>query len=415
MAIIEYVLNRLIKKGTLSIVRTDGSTLEFGGGPGSEVTMRLHDKNLLSKLAQDFTLHLGEAYMDGRFTIDPPCNLYDLMELFAVNYHEAPIMPWDFISELISPITRHIQQTNSRASSRRNVAHHYDISADFFKLILDKDMQYSCAYFKDPSNDLDTAQLDKRRLIASKLLLKPGMKVLDIGCGYGGLAIYLAKTFGVEVTGITLSEEQFAVAKARARQEGLSHKVNFRIQDYREEKGQYDRIVSVGMFEHVGPQHYREFFKRMKSLLTKDGVALLHYIGRMDIPGEGDNWILKYIFPGGYVPAFSEVMPKIEKSGLWVTDIEILRMHYAYTLMAWRANFERNRDIILKMYDERFCRMWEYFLIGAEFQFRYGRMVIFQLQITRDLDAVPLTRDYMFEAQKATEKTITPPVPLEVH
>jgi len=408
-----------MKKGLLRIVRADGKVLEFGGEPGPEVTMRLHDKNLLSKLAQDFTLHLGEGYMDGRITIDQPRNLYDLMELFAINYHEAPIMPWDFISEMISPITRYIQQTNSMASSRRNVAHHYDISAKFFKLILDTDMQYSCAYFKDPNNDLDTAQADKRCLIGAKLLLRPGMKVLDIGCGYGGLALYLAKNYGVEVTGITLSEEQFAVAKDRARQEGLNHQVNFRICDYREEKSQYDRIVSVGMFEHVGPHHYREFFKRMKALLTKDGVALLHYIGRMDIPGEGDNWILKYIFPGGYVPAFSEVMPSIEKAGLWATDIEILRMHYAYTLMGWRANFEKNRDTILKMYDERFCRMWEYFLIGAELQFRYGRMVIFQVQLTRDLDAVPLTRDYIFEGQNIVGgEILTAPspnaIPLEV-
>lgn len=400
MAIIEYFLKRLIRKGNLRLIGANNSVLDLGGkAPGPDVVVKFHDRSLLSKLAQDFTLHLGEAYMDGRLTIEKG-TLYDLLELFAMNYADSPLMPWDFFAELLLPVERLMQQQNSLTSSRKNVAHHYDLSADFFSLILDRDLQYSCAYFAQPANDLDQAQLDKKRLIASKLLLKEGMRVLDIGCGFGGMAIYLAKTYGVHVTGITLSKEQHQVAVARAKQEGLEHLLSFQLKDYREETTQYDRIVSVGMFEHVGVEHYKKFFAQIKSLLKNDGVALLHSIGRMDVPGTSDNWMLKYIFPGGYAPALSEVIPFVEKAGLWATDIELLRMQYAKTLMAWRSNFDRNREKVRQMYDERFCRMWDFFLIGAEMDFRFGRMIVFQIQIAKDIDAVPLTRSYMWQEQQ---------------
>jgi cyclopropane-fatty-acyl-phospholipid synthase len=395
-AVVEFFLKRMIRKGHLRITAPGMSMIEIKGDEGGpDVALRLHDKALLFKLVQDFTLHLGEAYMDGRATVDHG-TLYDLLELFAMNYHAAPIMPWDVVADALSPIERILAPQNSIASSRRNVAHHYDLSADFFKLFLDRDMQYSCAYFTEPTNDLDTAQLDKKRLIAAKLLLKKGMHVLDIGCGFGGMAIYLAKTFDVEVTGITLSTEQHKIAVERARQENVQDRVHFELQDYRNTQGSFDRIVSVGMFEHVGLEHYREFFTQMKSLLKPDGVALLHSIGRLDVPGTPDNWVNKYIFPGGYAPALSEVLPFVEKTGLYVTDVELLRLHYAATLASWRANFDAQRDAVRKMYDERFCRMWEFFLVGAEMDFRYGRMAVFQMQLAKDIQTVPLTRDYIF-------------------
>jgi cyclopropane-fatty-acyl-phospholipid synthase len=397
MAIIEFFLKRLIRRGHLRIINADGSVLELGsGGAGPDVTVRFHDKGLLFKLAQDFTLHLGEAYMDERITFEHG-TIYDFLELFAINYHDAPKMPWEVTGELLSPLLRRIQR-NSLNASRKNVAHHYDLSASFFKMFLDSDMQYSCGYFTDPENDIETAQFDKKRLIASKLLLKEGMQVLDIGCGFGGLALYLAKNFGVQVTGITLSEEQYKIAVERARADGLSHLVKFAIRDYREESGSYDRIVSIGMFEHVGLDHYGEFFSQIKALLKEDGVALLHSIGRPDGPGTSDSWMVKYIFPGGYAPALSEVLPVVEKLGLWATDIEILRLHYVYTLRRWRANFERQREIVKQMYDERFCRMWEFYLIGGEMDFRYLGTMVFQMQLAKNIDAVPITRDYMFKA-----------------
>lgn len=341
--------------------------------------------------------------MDERLTMKQG-TLYDLLELFAINYHDAPAMPWEVVGEAFTPVTRFIQR-NSIATSRKNVAHHYDLSPNLFKLFLDSDMQYSCGYFTDPENDLETAQFDKKRVIASKLLLKPGHKVLEIGCGFGGLALYLAKNFGVEVTAITLSEEQYKIAVERAQKEGLSKRVSFHLRDYREETGSYDRVVSIAMFEAVGLQHYREFFAQVKALLKQDGVALLHSIGRMDGPGPNDNWMEKYIFPGGYAPAMSEVLPTIEKLGLWTTDIEILRLHYVYTLRRWRANFERHRETVKQMYDERFCRMWEFYLMGAEMDFLHLSTMVFQIQLAKDVNAVPLTRDYMFKEMLNTMDT----------
>jgi cyclopropane-fatty-acyl-phospholipid synthase len=402
MPIVEFVLKRLIRKGSLQIIGANGSIQEFGGNAdGPQVTVKFHDPALLFKLAQDFTLHLGEAYMDGRLTIEKG-TLYDLLELFAINYHDAPAMPWEVAGGVFDPIWR-LFKPNDPKNALKNVAHHYDISPDLFKLFLDPDLQYSCGYFTKAENTLAEAQYDKKRLIASKLLLKPGMRVFEIGCGYGGLAIYLAKNYGVEVTAITLSQEQLKIAVERAKQEGVDHLCKFRLQDYREEKGTYDRVVSIAMFEAVGLAHFPEFFGQVKALLKDDGVAFLHSIGRMDGPGTSDSFLLKYIFPGGYAPALSEVLPVIEKSGLWATDIEILRMHYARTLECWRQNFDRNREKAAQMYDERFCRMWEFYLTGAEMDFRYLSTMIFHIQMCKDINAVPLTREYMvkeFDKQK---------------
>ena len=344
---------------------------------------------------------VGEAYMDGTLTIEEG-DLYDLVELLVRNDElmMADTPTWRFIAAL-ARLTRRLHQYNPIARSRRNVAHHYDLSDELYDLFLDRDRQYSCAYFLTPDDDIETAQLNKRRHIAAKLLLRPGMKVLDIGSGWGGLALYLASECGVDVTGLTLSTEQLKVAQRRAAQLGLSDRVRFHLRDYREEHGQYDRIVSVGMFEHVGVGQYPAFFDQVKMLLKPEGVALLHSIGRMDGPGATNPWLRKYIFPGGYSPAISEVLPVIERARLWVTDIEVLRLHYAETLRAWRSRFLQHRDRVLKLYDERFCRMWEMYLVGSEMAFRYGNHLVMQIQMAKTVETVPLTRDYMFEWERA--------------
>jgi len=393
------VFEKLIRRGHLRIIDSHNKIRDFGEkGAKPSATVRLHDKFLFYKLPLNFSLYFGEAYMDGGITVEDG-TIYDVIEVFAMNYHDMPPLPHKKLFSFILPMARFIQQHNPVGKAKQNVAHHYDLSDKLYRLFLDPDMQYSCAYYTDPNNSLEQAQLDKKRHLAAKLQLKPGMKVLDIGSGWGGLAIYLAKTFGVEVTGVTLSEEQIKIANRRVKDEGLEGKVKFFLKDYRELNESFDRIVSVGMFEHVGVHYYTEFFDKVKQLLTPTGIALIHSIGRMDGPGATAAWIRKYIFPGGYAPALSEVLPVIEKSGMWATDIEILRLHYAETLKAWRENFNKHRTEIAQIYDERFCRMWEFYLIGAEMDFRYMYMMNFQLQICKDIRAVPLQRDYIYETE----------------
>ncbi|MFL5267858.1 MAG: class I SAM-dependent methyltransferase [Stellaceae bacterium] len=368
----------------------------FSGSPGPNVTIRLHDRSLHWKLALRPRLYFGEALMDGTLTIEDG-SLYNLIDLLAVN---TEALPEGLLGRILngSPGTlRRVHQYNPVRRARRNAAHHYDLSDQFYELFLDRDRQYSCAYFRYGTDDLEKAQLDKKTHLAAKLLIRPGQRVLDIGSGWGGLALYLARECGADVTGLTLSAEQHKVATRRAAAAGLSDRVRFHLRDYREETGQYDRIVSVGMFEHVGVNHYGAFFAKLKSLLAPSGVALLHSIGRKDGPGSTNPWIRKYIFPGGYIPALSEVLPVVEKLRLWVTDIEVLRLHYAETLRAWRSRFERNRDRVREIYDERFCRMWELYLVGSEIGFRRQDLMVFQLQLAKAVDAVPLTRDYIFE------------------
>jgi cyclopropane-fatty-acyl-phospholipid synthase len=275
------------------------------------------------------------------------------------------------------------------------VAFHYDLNRELFELFLDRDLQYSCAYFTCKDQSLEDAQANKKKRVAAKLLLKPGMRVLDIGSGFGGLALYLARTWNVEVVGLTLSEEQWRVAQDRARAAGLDNKVSFKLLDYREESGRYDRIVSIGMFEHVGQSHYDEFFAKLRELMKDDGVCLLHTIGRMAPPGSTSPWVIKYIFPGGYVPSLSEAFAAIERAGLWVTDVEILRLHYAETLMHWHRRFQENRDKVRSLYDERFCRMWEFYLQLCEVAYRRLNWMVFQTQIAKCVDSVPLTRSYL--------------------
>jgi len=401
------LLSHVIRIGRLELIDAAGRHYVFSGTPDlsanrpedRSVTIRLHDPALHWKLVVNPRLHVPEAYMDGALTIEEG-GIYDLLELLARN--EALLADnrlWRLMVHA-QQITRRLHQYNPIGRSRANVAHHYDLSDRLYELFLDRDRQYSCAYFLSSDDDIDTAQLNKRRHIAAKLLIRPGMKVLDIGSGWGGLALHLASECGADVTGLTLSTEQLKVAQRRAAQAGLSDRVRFQLRDYREERGQYDRIVSVGMFEHVGVGQYPAFFGQVSALLKPDGIALLHSIGRSDGPGATNPWIRKYIFPGGYSPAISEVVPVIENARLWITDIEVLRLHYAETLKAWRGRFLQQCDEALKLYDERFCRMWETYLVGSEIAFRHGGHLVMQIQMAKAVDTVPLTRDYMFDWER---------------
>ena len=393
------MLSGVIRTGRLTIIDAGGNRHVLEGGPGPSATIRLSDPSLHWKLVLRPRLYVPEAYMDGTLTIEEG-SLYDFLELLVSNdtAHPNELMR---LGRAAAQLVRRMYQLNPVWRARRNVAHHYDLSDQLYELFLDRDRQYSCAYFRAPEDDLDSAQENKKRHIGAKLLLRPGQKVLDIGSGWGGLALYLAGQCDVDVTGLTLSEEQLKVAQRRAAAAGLADRVRFRLRDYREETGTYDRIVSVGMFEHVGLNHYPAFFAKLKALLAPDGVELLHSIGRMDGPGMTNPWLRKYIFPGGYSPALSEVVPVVERARLWIADIEILRLHYAQTLRQWRRRFEQNRDRIRALYDERFCRMWETYLVGSELAFRHAGHLVFQMQLAKSIDAVPLTRDYMFDWERA--------------
>jgi cyclopropane-fatty-acyl-phospholipid synthase len=393
------VFERLLTIGRLCVIDAQGRSHVFAGAPGPSVRVRLHDRAIAWQLLLRPRLYLPEAFVDGRLTIEEG-TLYELVDLLIANLEALPRGLLSSVLDGSVVWLRRLHQINLAGRARRNVEHHYDLSDQLYELFLDRDRQYSCAYFRTPDVDIDTAQLDKKRHIAAKLLLRPGQRVLDIGSGWGGLALFLAGECGVDVTGLTLSVEQHAVATRRAAAAGLSDRVRFHLRDYRAEDGRYDRIVSVGMFEHVGVNHYRTFFSKLHQLLDTDGVALLHAIGRMDGPGSTNPWIRKYIFPGGYAPALSEVVPVVEQLRLWITDIEILRLHYAETLRAWRRRFEANRDRVRAIYDERFCRMWEMYLVGSEMGFRRQGMMVFQMQLAKSVAAVPLTRDYMVDWER---------------
>ena len=396
------MLDRLIVSGSLTYIDPKGRTHRFGGPPIEgvrPVTIRLHDASLDWRLALQPLMSVGEAYMDGKLTVEDG-TLYDFLALASANLqggHHARWLDW---GQKLSHLLRRVQQYNPMTAARRNASHHYDISLALYDLFLDPDRQYSCAYFDTPTTSLEDAQIAKKRHIMAKLLLNPGQKVLDIGCGWGGLGLTLGREAGVEVTGITLSEQQLREAQKRAANAQRSDQVRFQLTDYREITGTYDRIVSVGMFEHVGVNHYDAFFKVIRDRLADDGVALVHFIARTDGPGTTNPWIRKYIFPGGYSPALSEVLPAIERSGLITTDIEILRLHYAETLRHWRQRFMANWSRAAELYDERFCRMWEFYLTGSEIAFRFQGHVVAQVQLARRVDAVPLTRGYIEGAEE---------------
>ncbi|SFB85188.1 SAM-dependent methyltransferase [Tropicimonas isoalkanivorans] len=395
----DTTLRRLIGTGTLTVIDAEGTSRTYGSGSSPQCTVRFTDPDLPRKLLANPDLALGEAYMDERLTIEEG-DLPDFLALILANRgagHTA--LPIEAHLAMRRSLRRAAQR-NPVSRAQRNVAHHYDLSGALYDLFLDEDRNYSCAYFKTPNDTLEVAQAQKKAHIARKLLLEPDMRVFDIGCGWGGLALTLARDHGARVLGVTLSEEQHKVANERVQAAGLADRIEIRLADYRTVTGSFDRVVSVGMFEHVGVPHYREYFSHVRQRLTEDGVALIHTIGRNTPPGSTSPWIDKYIFPGGYVPALSEMMAPIEKERLWVTDVEVWRLHYAETLRHWRERFEANIDAARALYDERFCRMWRYYLTASEMSFRHFNQNVFQVQIARRQDAVPLTRDYLYEGLK---------------
>ena len=363
------------------------------GGP-STPTIRLMSKAMEYRLAVNPALTVGEAYMNGALRIEEG-TLYDFAAVIGRNASQARSLPW---LALLNRARRHVRQSNPMSRARRNVAHHYDLSNEFYAMFLDRDMQYSCAYFHSPDDDLETAQANKKRHIMAKLLLdRRGLRVLDIGSGWGGMCLDIATHCDAEVTGVTLSTEQYRLSVERAAAAGVAERVGFHLEDYRDEAGPYDRIVSVGMFEHVGKRNYAEFFAKLRDLLTDDGVALIHTIGYSDHPAPINPFLRKYIFPGADLPSLSEIAAAVEWSGLIITDVEVLRLHYAETLRHWRERFVARRADVVRLYDERFYRMWEFYLVLCEIGFRMRTNVVFQIQLTKRLDALPIRRDYMVD------------------
>lgn len=396
MKLLNSMMSRFVQVGQLTIIDADGVRHIHGPGGEPQATIRLTDKKLYRSLFLNPELKAGEAYMDGTLVCEDG-GIRGLLEVFAHNRESLRGHPVQKILKKTLKRIRKFHQRNKKTASRSNVQHHYDLSNDFYRLFLDKDLQYSCAYWLDENMSLEEAQKAKKRHIAEKLCLQPGQRVLDIGCGWGGMAIYLAKNYGVSVVGVTLSDEQHALASKRVADAGLTNKIDIRLTDYRDLDESFDRVVSVGMFEHVGVAHYLEYFSKIRDLMTDDGVALIHSIGRKGGPGTTGAWIRKYIFPGGYSPALSETFAEIEKAKLWVSDCEILRLHYAYTLAEWEKRFQANREKIADMFDEKFCRMWEFYLVISEFSFLYGKHMNFQIQLTKDVHAAPITRNYMMD------------------
>ena len=404
---IQSFLRKVVREGALSVRLPGGQELELGDRTGAPVRVSVASPRWLARIAANPAMGVGEAYMDGGLVLEQG-GVRDLVEIIGRNFKYRPLKRAGVLARWWLDWRL---QANARKAARRNVAHHYDLSVDFYRKFLDADMQYSCAYFGGPGGaTLEEAQAAKKRHLAAKLLMEPRQKVLDIGCGWGGLGLSLAKAADVEVHGITLSTEQLATANARAEAAHLAAKARFTLTDYRDVEGPYDRIVSVGMFEHVGRPNYQAYFDQVAKLLTEDGVAVIHSIGRADGPAFTQPWIAKYIFPGGYIPSLSEVLPCIERAGLIVTDIEILRLHYAETLKAWRERFAANRAEIERLYDARFCRMWELYLSFSEMAFRYRGHFVFQAQLAKRIDTVPITRGYIAdaEAEIATAKAMRP-------
>lgn len=399
------LLKSIVRTGNLRLIDAAGRSHRIGDGAPPSIAIRLNTKHLDYALVCNPGLFLGEAYMDGLLKFEEG-TLYDFYELIARNVgsHRTPVwMP--LVERVCAGVNRH----NPVGRAKRDVAHHYNLSDRLFETFLDSDRQYSCGYFTTPSDSLETAQENKKRHIAAKLLLdRPKLRILDIGSGWGGLGLYLARVANADVTGVTLSSEQCAYGQARAALAGLHERVRFFLRDYREESGNYDRIVSVGMFEHVGKRNYAEFFAKLHSLLAEDGVALLHSIGYSDSPAPINPFIRKYIFPGAAIPSLSEVFAAVERSGLIVTDVEILRLHYAETLRLWRRRFVDHWHVIADMYDERFCRMWEFYLVICEIAFRFRTSMVFQIQLAKRSDTVPFTRDYMFDWER-TKRTVLLP------
>ena len=400
--LLQFLLRTFLRRGTFKLTTSRGTTFTFGDGTGKPVAVRFTTRAAEWGILLDPELKLGDAYMDGTFVVEQGT----IADVLAVALGQGTEVPhWARLQAWLRYVARRISQFNPRKRARRNVAHHYDLDGRLYSLFLDADRQYSCGYFETPDMSLDDAQVAKKRHLAAKLLIEPARRgqdprILDIGCGWGGLGLYLAEVAGADVTGVTLSQEQHAVANARAAEKGLGQRARFNLQDYRDVRGPFDRIVSVGMFEHVGVNHYDTFFKKCAQLLADDGVMVLHSIGRSEGPGITNPWINKYIFPGGYIPSVSEAMAAVQRSGLLVCDIEILRLHYAETLKAWRERFLAHREAAERIYDQRFVRMWEFYLAASEMSFREQNMFVFQIQLTKRQGVVPMTRDYLVREEQ---------------
>lgn len=405
MRLLSNLLEKFVKQGKLRIYDAGGTAHEFGGKqPGPSVTARLHDRALETKLFTNPELYAAEAYMDGKLTFEDGSSVHDFLMLFSVNRSALYSYGSQKAMRKIWRGLRRWHQANPIGTAAKNARHHYDISSELYRLFLDKEMQYSCAYFRDPEREtLEQAQRNKLIHATTKLQLKPGMKVAEIGSGWGGFAIHIARETGAHVTAINVSPEQLAVSRERAKEAGVADRIDFRELDYRNLEGKFDRVVSVGMMEHVGIGHFDEYFGKVRDLLTDDGYAFIHCIGRMSVPGTTGPFIRKYIFPGAYVPALSEVFAATERNGLWVADSEILRLHYYYTVKHWRERFAANREQAKRIYDERFCRMWEWYLSAVELEFLHGSHMVFQLLLAKTRDAVPITRDFMIDAERAAQ------------
>jgi len=391
---LKALLQKTVREGDLTLCLPGGATLRLGDGSGPPIRARITSRIWALRILLNAGLGVGEAYMEGGLVLEQG-GIEAFIDIIGRNATYRPKAP----RGLVSRWKKLVKEANARRQARRNAAHHYDLGDDLYRRFLDADMQYSCAYFARPDMTLEEAQLAKKRHIAAKLLLQPGHKVLDIGCGWGGMALTLAEETGADVEGVTLSTEQLTAARQRAQARGLQDRARFSLTDYRDVEGPFDRIVSVGMFEHVGRPNYQAFFDKVADLLADDGVALIHTIGRSR-PGVTNSWVGKYIFPGGHAPSLSEIIPAVERAGLIVTDIEFLRLHYAETLRCWRERFAAQRAAVAELYDERFCRMWEFYLGVSEMSFRHRSQLVFQLQLARRIDATPITRDYMVETER---------------
>jgi len=390
--VVRTALQKYIRAGNLEIKTARGATYTLGNGCGKPVALRFTTAAAERGVTLDPELKLGESYVDGTLVVEQG-SIADVLAVLQGSTNKPP--PWARPQRLLRRFGRITLQANWRRRARHNVAHHYDLDDRLYSLFLDADRQYSCGYFETPDQSLDDAQLAKRRHLAAKLMIAPGQRVLDIGCGWGGLALYIAENCDAHTTGITLSEHQLKVARARAAERGLAEMAQFQLQDYRDVTGPCDRIVSVGMFEHVGASFYDEFFRQCAAVLDHNGIMLLHSIGRSHGPSSTNPWIAKYIFPGGYIPALSEVLPAVERAGFIITDIEILRLHYAETLKAWRERFLAHRAEVERIYDRRFVRMWEFYLAASEMAFREQGLMVFQMQLAKRQGVVPMTRNYI--------------------
>jgi cyclopropane-fatty-acyl-phospholipid synthase len=415
--LLQFLLKTFVQRGTFRVTTSRGTVFTFGDGTGQPVSVRFATRATEWGILLDPELKFGESYMNGTFVVEQG-SIADVLAIMLGQNSDVP--HWARLQGLLRFLYRRLQQFNPRRRARNNVAHHYDLDGRLYSLFLDADRQYSCGYFESPEQSLDDAQIAKKRHLAAKLLLgrdrgERDLRVLDIGSGWGGLGLYLAEVAGADVTGVTLSQEQHAIANERAAEKGLADRARFNLQDYRDAEGPFDRIVSVGMFEHVGVNHYDTFFRKSAQLLADDGVMVLHSIGRSEGPNATSPWIAKYIFPGGYIPSLSEVLPHIEKSGLLMTDIEILRLHYAETLKHWRERFLAHREEVERIYDRRFVRMWEFYLAASEMSFREQNLMVFQIQLTKRQGIVPMTRDYiMREEQRLRARETRDTTPLRL-